>query len=358
MISSDFARQKTFFQHLLSGDLNQISLMAASGNFNSKDEELMSCFVLKKEHSDIESQLGILFRGWHYYYSAQYEQALKYFQDSLTFSDGWDSWAWLGIGKVASDWLDWSKASGFLIHALQIARNENDLVRMTECYGALGEVAFRSGHYQLAYELFSMDKALLIPGSYQDFRVANYLSICVGRLGHVDLAFINLKENYYAALNHDPVSSDYSLSSMVICAMINGQEEQIEGLTYLLNNHSFTASMPQGFIALGQAWYQRARNMDKCVEYLEKSIIHFNPFYPLEKAYIKRLKSSLEKRNPGDEIERLSHRAINLPELPLGETIVLDAFIQERLNCKTSDFYQSVLDAQDDLWSLCRYFFV
>ena len=234
-----------------------------------------------------DDAISTVLKGWRSYYNADYQGAIPHFNAALQMESEWHSYALLGLGKVASDLLCFEQSVGYLKQALELARRENDFVRLTEGYGSLGEVAFRCGDYQTAYELVSLDKALLAPGSIFEYRLNNYLAICAGRLGHDEWAKMKLKANYFSSLSHQPYSSDYSLASLFMCAWVNHQP--LDDCLRLLSQHTFQVGthLPQGVIALVQFWV--AEHQSEQIRYLERAMECFVERYPLEKQYCQTL---------------------------------------------------------------------
>lgn len=312
---------KVFYQHHFAGNL---ACFVAEQSFT---EPTIQAFAEYYKHDvDVRgaSSPGPVLRGWAAYYQAAYEQAVTDFQQELAMESEWYSYALLGLGKVASDQLCFDLATGYIKQALELARRENDFVRLTEGYGALGEVAFRTGNYQVAYQLFSLDKTFLLPGSAFEHRLNNYIANCAGRLGHFEWATMRLKANYFTSLKTNPISSDYSLASLFMCAWFNDQK--LDDCFELLSKHTFSgaADMSEGVIELIRFW--RSDDSTLRQAHLQKAKSKFSETYRIEYAYCEALQAYLEGTMPPKKF--WYETVVRLPNVQMVEPSIFDNFVQ------------------------------
>lgn len=295
LTSSDLAHLRTLFHHLDLHDRGAAAQLVA-------DARLDAPAVLALVRGEVPSgdagpldELESTTLGWSCYYSAQYDRAASAFAVAWRSHGPWQAWAALGLGKVASDLGRWDEAQSWLLVALDASRRDNDLFRMAECLGALGEVRLRAGDNRSAFELFTTDAALLPPGSGHALRLQNYTAIALGRMGHLDLAAPLLWEGFFTALLRDPVSAMYSLASLAALAVNAGDpklQARVDAVAHEHNERLGSASalyteMPRGFLAVCRAARAHANgNTDAMRRELQVADRAFCDRYPVERAWV------------------------------------------------------------------------
>ncbi|MEI7773907.1 MAG: hypothetical protein WCK17_03970 [Verrucomicrobiota bacterium] len=297
MTGDTLAQLRMLFQHAQFADGGRLTVCA---------DELASvsgCEVVaawasylargKRSVPDNEFELSVIIQGWRHYYGANYEAAGQLFHQAWAIAGAsWRSWSALGMGKVASDLGHWSEARDWLLDAAQRARQENDLYRLAEAYGSLGEVFLRAGFPKPAFELFVLDADLLPPGSAHVFRLRNYMGLCLGRLKCQAQAEALLWECYYAAADCDPMSAAYSLSSLAVLAMLNEDRRLFSRVSEFRT--SDPGKLPCGIIQVVTAYFTHLDGKtDESVRLLRLAADQFGDTYPIERCWCLSLCASL-----------------------------------------------------------------
>lgn len=155
--------------------------------------------------------------GWQAYYSGRYADALSYFLEQS--GGGWlESWAFLGIAKVASDCGYWSVALHWCAKTWRAAVEAEHSDLLAEVAGARGEVLLRAGKSLEAAESFGVDLALLPPGSRFLGRVRCTEAHAFSRLGPAGRHAAMLG---YRLAMHSPgetATKDYAAAGMALLA--------------------------------------------------------------------------------------------------------------------------------------------
>ena len=271
------------------------------------------------------------------YYGARYEDASRCFEKAWSLPGPWASWAALGLCKVASDLGHWALARDWGLVALHLAREENDFERHSEAAGALGEVFLRAGQPKLAYELVSLDAALLPPGSGYRDRLTNYLAVCLGRLGEYSLAEPLLWHGFFAAREHDPVSAAYSRASLyVLSALIPNRSLFCRLEAGISHSVASGAELPEAIVECVRAYWGAAGTSgpssgferSEVLAHLERARAMLGPFYPVERAWVRELVCHVAGE-PYDEAELESLRQRRSPAPPPPLRHLLDAHLAD-----------------------------
>ena len=245
--------------------------------------------------SEKDFELHAIIQGWRRYYLADYEAAGRLFHQAWSLEGAnWRSWSALGLGKVASDLGHWASARDWLLDAAQRGRQENDIYRLAEAYGSLGEIFLRAGFPKIAFELFVLDADLLPQGSMHVFRLRNYMGVCLGRLKCRTQAEALLWECYYAAADCDPLSASYSLSSLAVLALLNDDSFLFARVCRFRDAVLSSARLPFGIMQTVAAYFTHLdNNVNESVRLLRLASDIFGDTYPMEQCWCLMLCSSL-----------------------------------------------------------------
>lgn len=308
------------FMYMATHDRSALALFIEQfGADLSPDLRAIANFVIGAEGDpgeDEKSAFAFVLRGWRQYYQAKYQAAGDDFLQAWSLRE-WRSWAAMGMGKVCSDVGEWEWARNWLLIGLRIARAEDDFARMAECHGALGEVFFRCGLYRTAFEQFTLDAALLPPGSGYRGRLLNYQAATLGRMGRFDLAEPQLWSAAYGTLDSDPVSTGYSLASLELLTVLARQRELYKRLLIAEGrNKAKFEPLPRIVNRLVAAfWHLQDEREDLARQSLEDLLTDRKviSLYPVEVAWIS---SCLERAEPSNGLARhqeLSSRCVPQP---------------------------------------------
>jgi hypothetical protein len=269
--------------------------------------------------------------GWHHYFRGSYSAALDAFEQAEGGSGDWESWRALGLGKVASDLGYWRTAAGWLRRSASLAFRENDMRRLAEASGALGEVLLRAGHPREALDLFAFDRALLPAGSSQHGRLRNYQAFALGRIKMCEAtAEAALWESFYAAADRDSVSASFALAGLSMLSVRYQNWPLLDRVLRAKSPHSpdtdtatapIAAALPSAFLFVAQA-AQAARGEQpdeaEARRLLLRAIDSLTPEYPVEILWVKQ---RLQPASAAEWSEVLARRAPAPP--PDGEPAAL-----------------------------------
>ena len=302
----DFAEDKLIFQHINSGDDHAANSLLK--NLQGRPAKFAGKVYLRdwtdKAEEIPDAELRFIRIGWEKYYSASYLDAAKQFIDAIEVGNAWLSWSCLGLGKVLSDLGRWLESRDWLLASLRYAREQNDYYRMAECYGSLGEVFFRTGNYQVALEMFSLDKQILPPGSSFRYRLENYIAITSGRLGANEIATQALWQAYFGALGSNPISSWYSLASLFTLSVFS-RDSNLFGRLSIVSQPSDCPyiEMPKAFIEVAKAyWHLKEGDPTQAGNCLEKAVSFFSTRYPVETLWARALMCRFVSKNPSTSL--------------------------------------------------------
>jgi hypothetical protein len=169
-----------------------------------------------RSREDISPRMPVLM-GWQFYYSGRYSEALENFYQSS--GGGWiESWAFLGVAKVASDCGYWSSALHWCAKAWRTAVEAEHTDMLAEVAGARGEILLRAGRPLEAAESFGVDLALLPPGSRFLGRVRCTEAHAFSRLGPAGRHAAML--GYRLAMHSpgEPATKHYAAAGMALLA--------------------------------------------------------------------------------------------------------------------------------------------
>jgi hypothetical protein len=363
---------RLLFHHLTVMDRSSLSqLLEASaqlrGNpvvrryaehFTSRAGALPNC-----EGDELEKCLS----GWGAYYTARYEDAGRSFRSAWNERRTWASWSALGMGKVCSDLGHWYDSGMWILCALSTARIENDLYRMSECYGALGEVLLRGGCPKQAYEQFAADTGLLPPGSGHALRLTNYRGICLGRLGHPELAEPLLWQAFYAGLERDPGSAGFSCASLLALSVHHRDEALADRVERERQRCGLELrDMPGGFGQICAAYWAlngRTRKREEARRALVRARSVFEKHYPIESHWSTALQQTVIGDTVNtDRLAELQERSVPaVTEDALASISQMDASLVEVLSrWKGEQAFARIAEAYsaEDYWGMLDLFFI
>jgi|GEM_PF-3468826 len=337
LTNSTFEIQKLIGQHMAIGD--QDGLRRCLDQFSellSDDLLQFCCFVAQfnptewrdEFTSDPHSELHQVTLGWQRYYQAQYDQSQDLFLEAFGQQGNWNSWAALGLGKVCSDNGDWNGARKWILDAMRNARRDNDLNQLAQCYGALGEVFFRTGHYKSAFTLFTRDKALLPPGHEQHARLRNYLAISLGRLGCDAMCQPMLWTSLYRSIDNNPISVGYSVASLLVYSFIQKDDRLFSRVNKFLDGNLDRVKLLGYSLLFSQAirafWAKRVNNNDQAVEHLDRFLASATAdSYPVETAWLQSIRASwLGNTVDSNSFTELTNRPIPHPPNSLQHDVI------------------------------------
>ena len=284
------AEDKLLFQHINAGDEQSAKKLLETfpkgpATFAGK------CYLRdwSGEPDEIpDGELRCVWLGWKLYDSAKYYEAASQFIKSMEAGNSWLSWSSLGLGKVLSDLGRWRESRDWLLASLRLAREQNDNYRLAQGYGSIGEVFFRTGNYQIAMEMFSLDKRILPPGSSFRYRLENYVAITSGRMGAMEIAMPALWQSYFGAITSDPLSSWYSLASLFTLSVQQGDTNLYNRLTNCPKPFDSPGNeMPKAFIQVANAyWSLKKGEPDQVGKYLGIAVSLFGNLYPVESFWV------------------------------------------------------------------------
>ncbi len=193
-------------------------------------------------------------RGWEHYYAARYASACQSFVAALGETSSWvASWAALGLAKVATDTGRFATAARWCSVAARHARASEHLDLLAEVTGARGEVYLRAGHPLEAAEAFTLDQALLPPGSRFHGRLMCYRAHAYSRLGRAAWPAAELQ---YRLAIHTP-GEDTSTYALAGLALLGAEWARDEPARRALTIEAYDRR-PRGPSALG-FWMAVAR---------------------------------------------------------------------------------------------------
>ena len=298
---SEFAEDKLIFQHINAGDDHSANTLLKK--LHGRPAIFAGKVYLRdwtdKAEEIPDAELRFIRLGWDKYYSANYLDAAKNFIEAIEVGNVWLSWSCLGLGKVLSDLGRWLESRNWLLASLKYSREQNDYYRMAECYGSLGEVFFRTGNYQVALEMFSLDKQILPPGSSFRYRLENYMAITSGRLGAYEIATQALWQSYFGALNSNPTSSWYSLASLFTLSVFRTDSNLFDRLSMVSPPSDCPyIDMPKAFIEVAKAyWHLKESDSSQAGNCLEKAASFFSSRYPVETLWVRTLMCRFVSKN-------------------------------------------------------------
>jgi hypothetical protein len=294
------AKLRVLFQHAQYADYGRLKACSEEFALNAGCEVAgaWASYLARGDRAVPEGvvELSAIIQGWRRYYVADYEEAGRLFDQGWNLEGAnWRSWSALGLGKVASDLGHWVGARAWLLDAAQRARQENDIYRLAEACGSLGEVFLRAGFPKTAFELFVLDADLLPPGSAHVFRLRNYMGVCLGRLKCRTQAEALLWECYYAAVDCDPTSASFSLSSLAVLALLNDDRRLFDRVGRFRATVLSSASFPLGIMEAVTAYFMHLDDrVPESVRLLRSAADIFGGTYPMERCWCLILCASLE----------------------------------------------------------------
>lgn len=240
------------------------------------------------EQAQLPEPQRLCWQGWLAYQQGDYSKSIDCFgrvqspeSAALRLSQA------LGLGRVLTRTGHWHAAQGWLLHALQQARNHNRLHDLMRAYGALSELLLRAGWAREA--LFCMKTAyrLLPPGAGERPRQLNYLASILLRLGQPsdqEEAEHLLMSSYYLSQHPQDLSNQYhALARLQYLELDRGGQRDVQ---------SWLSHWPDGLpdipVALGHLCMgrgQAAMRREERVQarsYFEQAQQHFAQGFPGE----------------------------------------------------------------------------
>jgi len=292
--------------------------------------DLAEALRTRRSPSSEFGALSAIVAGWGCYFSGDLPQASAHFSRAWEADEGWNTWAALGLGKVASDAGRWNLARAWLLQTMALARADDDSQHLAAASGALAEVFCRATPHRVqpgdapadaallraAYELLELDAALLPVGSPFHWRVENYRALCLGRLGALEQgagslgrrayreAQARMWASHYATSSVDPVSADYALASLYLLSLRASshdlyQRAERRFAERLTPEAAPMVPYPLGVVEAVRAfWAGRADDDEKLVAHLAAARDAFGPHAPLEQTWALALQAQLQGTAP------------------------------------------------------------
>lgn len=227
-----------------------------------------------EELQHLPAQQAHRWRGWLAYFQGQYALACAQFIEgyqqlaqspaSVTTALLQGRFA-LGLGKVYTRSGDWHSARGWVLHAIDRARQCSSPLDIVKGYGALGELLLRGGYPRDALFCLGTARELLPAGAVERTRQWNYLASALMRLNtpRDQLAAESLlMSSYYLAIDGaDYSSAVHALARLQFLELDRQQQRDLPELlqcpeSLVTTDKPMTAQqgVPLGFLALGRAF--------------------------------------------------------------------------------------------------------
>lgn len=160
------------------------------------------------------------------------------------------------LGKLFTDLHDLEHARDWLLAAVALARDEEDLTHIAAASGALAEVMFLGGHPLAALQMIRFDAALLSPGDLHRERLLVYEAHCLRQCGAVWQA-LQLYEEAWHAAELRGANPAWAIRGALWCEVLLGQDELPSLQAALaLEPHSHSGAMARMAIF----WHDKCRN--------------------------------------------------------------------------------------------------